>query len=386
MHCPAARMSPKRVGLRTLYWTVCALLTALILARFLCNPGIDGYGKAMLLDMVYGRAYKPYVTRALLPGTVRLLTSAIPTAAKRDFEHDLGQSASVRATFKKLKWNGEHPTEYLFTVVLLYAALFGFVLALRYLMTGIYRAPELAVDLVPLIALLCLPPFFRYYSYVYDFPTLCLFTLGLAFLVRARWTAFMVLYPFACLNKETTLLLTLLFVAYEGRNGRISPSLFRRLLVVQLGMYGLIKLGLTAVFRGNPGGVTEFQLLHNLELVVFPYSYSISTAFTTLGVALMLFYGWARKPEHLKKGFWILPVLLGLTFFLGYLDELRDYYEAYPIILLLLFHTAAEVLQLDVTVRTRTTSGPGATIEALREADGAERGRSARVPLSGVEA
>jgi hypothetical protein len=356
MSSPASRMSPTRVGLRSLYWTACALLTALIPARFVCNPGIDGYGKAMLLDMIYGRAYKPYVTRALLPGTVRLLTTAVPAGTKRYWDRSLAANPAVRATFTKLKWNLGQPTEYLLTLALLWTALLGFVLALRYLMTGIYRAPELAVDLIPMIALLCLPPFFRYYSYIYDFPTLCLFTLGLAFLVRGRWAAFLVLYPLACLNKETTLLLTLLFVTYEGRGGRLTPFLFRRLLVAQLGIYVLIKLGLAGLFHGNPGGLTEFQLLHNLELVVFPYSYSISTAFTTLGVALMLFYGWARKPEFLKKGFWILPVLLGLTFFLGYLDELRDYYEAYPILLLMLFHTAAEILQLDVTVRERVAA------------------------------
>jgi hypothetical protein len=357
MYCPAARTRPAQVGLRSLYWTFCALLTALILARFVCNPGIDGYGKALLLDMVYGRAYKPYVTRALLPGTVRVLASVVPAGTKREWDRALAQDKNLRAVFTKLKWDVAHPTEYLLTLALLYASLLGFVLALRYLMTGIYRAPEMAVDLVPVIALLCLPPFFRYYSYIYDFPTLCLFTLGLAFLVRARWSAFLILYPLACLNKETTLLLTLLFVAYEGRSERISQALFRRLLAAQIGLFALIKLGLTVAFHSNPGGLTEFQLLHNLELVVFPYSYSISTAFTALGVALMVFYGWARKPEYLKQGFWVLPVLLVLTFFLGYLDELRDYYEAYPILLLLLFHTAAEILQLDVTVRERYVSG-----------------------------
>jgi hypothetical protein len=48
---------------------------------------------------------------------------------------------------------------------------------------------------------------------------------------------------------------------------------------------------------------------------------------------------WSQKPLFLKRALWIIPVLLVLTFCFGYIDEMRDYYEGYPIILLLMAHT-----------------------------------------------
>jgi hypothetical protein len=41
----------------------------------------------------------------------------------------------------------------------------------------------------------------------------------------------------------------------------------------------------------------------------------------------------------------ILPAELGFTLFFGYIDELRDYYEALPVVLLLLTHGYGSLVQ-----------------------------------------
>jgi hypothetical protein len=59
---------------------------------------------------------------------------------------------------------------------------------------------------------------------------------------------------------------------------------------------------------------------------------------------LLTAYGWARKPVFLRKGLLITLIpLVFLALFFGYVDELRDYYEAFPFLFLLWLPTIVEV-------------------------------------------
>ena len=53
----------------------------------------------------------------------------------------------------------------------------------------------------------------------------------------------------------------------------------------------------------------------------------------------LLVHRWSAKPLFLRRALWIAVPLLVLTFGLGFFDELRDYYEVYPVLVLLLAHT-----------------------------------------------
>jgi hypothetical protein len=330
---------------RWCYAITAMLIVAIILATFVRNPGINGYRRAMFGDMIYGRAHKPFVYRVLLPGTVRIITAAIPIETRRAIIHAMGEKPIVQKVFSKLKWEPEYLIEYGIASTLMYLSLAGFVVAIRYFFTAVFRSPSKFVDLVSLLALLGLPPFFQYYSYLYDFPTLFLFTLGLGLMVRRKWRIYLCVFFLACLNKETMILLTLIFVVNFFYDREMSKSLFTRLIIIQLAIFASVKLGLFLIFRGNPGTFVEFHLLdHNLRLLSTPYA--LSTAMAWLVLALLIFYKWQYKPSFLKCAAWIIAPLLLLTLFLGYLDELRDYYEFYPIALLLLSHTVGDILNI----------------------------------------
>ena len=45
----------------------------------------------------------------------------------------------------------------------------------------------------------------------------------------------------------------------------------------------------------------------------------------------------------------IIPLVL-LTLFLGYLDELRDYYEVYPALLLLIAYSVVKIFSVDISI------------------------------------
>jgi len=171
--------------MRVSYLIISLLFAAIILSIFVQVPGINGYPRAMFVDVVYGKAYRPYVYRTLLPTTVRLLTAVIPSKTRISLNQSIGENQIVHRIFTGRVWEKEYLIEYGIALMLMYLSLLGFIFSLKYFFAGVFNAPDIFKDTVFLIALICLPLFFKYYSYLCDLPTLFLFTLGLGLMVRA---------------------------------------------------------------------------------------------------------------------------------------------------------------------------------------------------------
>jgi hypothetical protein len=331
----------RRVALHAAY----GFVAALALAAFLHQPGIQHWPPSAFGRMVSGTANKPYVFRALVPLMIRATMAEVPEPAKAWWSH----AAETAPLAEVLKFCDHIPAqeapEFFVAVVIMYAALVGFCFALRYLCNGVFRAPPSFVDAVPLFALALLPPFFVYTSFLYDFPALFFFTAGLGLMFRERWRAYFVVFVLSCVNKETTILLTLVFALHFFRGCSLNRIQFFGLLGAQAVVYVPIKLGLDWLFRDNAGFVVESHLDHNFELL---RPYPPSTAVAWLALAVLTIGHWSEKPVFLRRALWILVPLLGLTTFLGMLDELRDFYEAVPIVVLLMSHSVAKLAGIDV--------------------------------------
>jgi len=339
------RLSAYRLG----YLCTCATLTAVVLFVFLYKPGINGYARAMFADMVYGTAWRPFVYRTLLPTSVRLLASAVPAETRAELSLSLGERQWAADLCRLLGWETEYLTEYLIATVLMCLCLWGFVWALRYLLVAVYEVPRRIQDAFLLVALLGLTQFFHYYSYVYDFPALFLFTLGLAGMCRRKWGWYLPLYAAACVNKETAVLLAVVFAVHCFDRARLPRKRYLALLAAQLGLFAGIKTGLSLVFRDNPGSFVEVHLFdHNLALID---TYPLYGIFAWGGFALLVFYRWSEKPLFLRQALWIAVPLVVLTALFGFLNELRDYYEVYPVVVLLALHSLGRVLRFEVRTR-----------------------------------
>ena len=324
---------------RAPYWIALVLATAVVFAIFLHPPGLNRTRRATFVAMVEGTAHRPFAYRVLLPMTVRLVRTVTPSVVRQSLDDSIGGTDLVRHAFGKLGWEEDYFFEYATALVLMYASLVGFALSVRYLCTGLYEGPELVADLASLAAVVILPAIFGYCNYIYDFPALFLFTLGLALMVRRKWGVFLIVFLAGCLNKETAILLTVLYVIHFLKGRRMQRGLFVKLLVVQLAVFVMVKLGLHLALRSNPGAFVRFHLVdHNLRLLK---PFSLPGVFTFLALVFVTFRKWSEKPEFLRHGIWIPVLLLVLTLFLGYLDELRDYYEAVPIVVLLATDTVA---------------------------------------------
>ena len=338
---------------KTSYYLLTALIAGCVLIMFVISPGINDNKPSMFGDMIYGKASKPFVYRVLLPATVRVLSAPVPQSLKNTISNKIEDNISLNKLFKKLKWEKELAVEYSFAMLIMFLSLWGFSIAVRYLFILFYNTASWFADSVSVLALLGLPTMFQYTSFIYDFPLLLLYTLGLIFLYKQDWIKFLIIFLVGCINKETTILLTLIFYIYY-KSG-LKKELFNKLLIAQFAIFILVKSLLYFVFKNNPGTFIEFHLIdHNLRLLT---GYDLTLAVAVLGLILLVFYKWNEKPSFLKTSLWMFIPLVVLTLFLGYLDELRDYYEVYPAVIIFIVHSTARIL--DVNFKVNIQSEPG---------------------------
>ncbi|MCA9438025.1 MAG: hypothetical protein KC978_19730, partial [Candidatus Omnitrophica bacterium] len=242
-----------------------------------------------------------------------------------------------------LGWNPDFLPEYFVGILYMWVSLLAFVWIFRRLMRETIETYHLFYLLIPILAVVLMPAYFaEYYCYLYDFPHLFLFTLGLYFLASRNWTAFLILYPISCLNKETTVLLTVIYLIHFGLHSNLSWRKFGAMLVYQGLVYLTIRTWLMHVFQDLPGGWVEHHFWRNVSLMQTHTHLFYALFGIWFVLATTMPYRWNRKPQFLRDAFWIGFILLPLDLFCGYLDELRTNYEVYPVALLLVVFTLGE--------------------------------------------
>jgi hypothetical protein len=270
---------------------------------------------------------------------------AIPQDVRDAIDRTKNPGTNNHSNFGTLWW--DILAMYAIACLLLYVFLLGFHFAIRYLFRSFFIGPRWFIDAVGLAAIAALPPFFVYYNYLYDIPTLFFFALLLALMARRQWIPFLVVFPFACWNKETTILLTMVFaLVFWERREAIGRKNYGLLLLAQILMYAVVRILLAVRFWNNPGGLGEYHFIdHTLTRILFQL-YSFTTVFIVLAVLLLLAYRWAEKPRFLKISLSMAVPLLFLATFFGFLDEYRAFYELYPVVVCLAAHTIGSILDV----------------------------------------
>jgi hypothetical protein len=289
-----------------------------------------------------------------MPASIRLLASIVPPQTKAAMSSKLEENRLAQEVLTGFNSEPEYAVESVIALALLFLSLLGFVYALQYLLTAVFRAPHAFSDLVPLLAVLGMVPFFTAVpvfkpGYLYDFSTLSLFTLGLGLMVRAKWRAYLLVFVLGCLNKETAVLLTLVFAVHFHRNPRIDRARFAALLSLQIAVFAGVRLLVTWLFRENPGSLMEFHLDRHWAVIKRYPLLMIASALLWLLIAFLMFYKWKEKPSFLLHGTLIIIPLLILHLGWGWPYEWRVFYEVYPIVILLSAHTISGALGIKVT-------------------------------------
>lgn len=309
------------------------IISTSVIGSFM-RVGIDGYPRAMFQELVQGKAYKPFVYRRLVPATIKITSSLIPEKIKTEI-NNLGEKHSD--FLKQYISIGElsvELTDLLIAIVIWYLSIFGFALMLMKLINHFYITNERVLLSLALIAVMGLPIFFKFYSYMYDFTNLFLFTLNFYLLARSKWSLYLIFFGLLTFSKETSLFLVFIYFIWYYK--KLSKSQFLRLLLIQVLIYIIIKGTINSIYSSNPGTVLEFNIFNNLGNP--PYSIAQFVSFILIGLGIT--YNWKSKPKFLKYSFVVLlPVILGLALLFGIWDEYRIYYEIYPLIFILITHT-----------------------------------------------
>ena len=336
---------------RVAYYTALLLLTGIILLSFFLH-GINNYPRAKFYDMIHGNAYRPFVCRVLFPTIVRTVSAAIPRSVHQYSENYVVETPFFGNKFKWFGWEPEHSVEYFVAGLLMYLCFFSFSLMCKKLAEETTSCSSAMLKIIPFIALICLPSFFRYAMYIYDPLQLFLFTTMLYLMLTERFRIYLLCFPLAVFNKETSLLLIFQFFLYFRSRLRIKK--FMTYLAIQTIVYTSIKLALTIIFSKNPGSFVEFHLFdHNIQTLMKGHTFSQIFAF--LGIIFLITFDFPRKNEFLRLSSIAFAIpLFGLILFFGFMDEYRAFYELYPVVLCLVCDTLAQFYQIPQMIRNRT--------------------------------
>lgn len=265
-------------------------------------------------QQVYGLIDKPFVYRQLVPVMARILTKI----------------SGIRADVAVV------------TIIIFFAI--GFAYSYRYLYTAFWKnsffADFTTILCVELLFLLVVKD-----KKIYDIATVFLITLALGLLARQKFVGFFLLYPLACLNRETTFLLTVFFAIFYFK--RIDKRTYWFGLVYQSLIYLAIRLALGLWFIHNPGTLAYYRPLENIRLyIAHPFTTFISVAFLLL-ILYFVINKWSGKPIFLRVGFVVFfPILMLLYVILGVSFEFRVFIEVYPIVFLLAIPLLVETLKI----------------------------------------
>ncbi len=302
-----ARIDPSSTAYRAMLAVLLIATVALIfyfyMSLFEWEPN-PWHGLSYMLN---GTAWKPYVTRALIPLITRLVISVVPIQP-----------------------------EFVITA-LMFLSLVGFAYAFRYLLATFWDAGVL-LDGLSLFAVVALLPLMATFSrQMYDFTTLFFFTLGLGLLARRRWRWFLAIFPLACLNRETTFLLSFVFAVHFYP--RVERQFLVKMLAAQAFIFIAIRAPLLWLFKDNPGNAVEVFLPVQLYVLSQIFAFSaiglLALLFVICGLALLalMLYRWNEKPLFLRQAAMVVVPLLVISYLLfGLPFEIRVFYEAYPVV------------------------------------------------------
>jgi hypothetical protein len=317
-------------------------VSALILIAFTTYPGFNWYSNVMFADMVYGDAHKPFVYRTLVPSTVRAITLLTPQFLIDKIESIAKAKSMAQEMIYISDMDDEYIYEYLIALFIMLMCFVGFAYSIRQLIKIHYNFPDFIADLAPIGALIFIPAFFRYYNELYDPATLLLFASGLLMISQRKRFWFYIIFALATFNKETALLLSIPFIFIEWNN--ISKWKLISHLCLQFIVWLGAKAVVTYIFMDNPGPFITFNFIHHtltLPTRPFPFFYM---HFFFITFSILIRYYWRNKPVFLRRSFLISFIVLSIAGMLfGVIDEMRIFYEVYPLAFLLILPTITGV-------------------------------------------
>lgn len=166
---------------------------------------------------------------------------------------------------------------------------------------------------------------------LYDLPAAFFMTVALVLMQRRKLGIYAFLFPLICLNRETAILLTVLFAVYFFR--RLERRIYLIHVIYQLAMYIAIRLVLLWIFADAQGTSFYFRPIENLQL--YAREFVASHMFLLLIVVVMGIVAarWRHAPELIRTAFLIFAPTLAVVYLcFGVSFEIRVFVELLPVV------------------------------------------------------
>lgn len=329
-----------------------------------------------ITGMVDGTVPTPFIKRRLLPDAARILARLIPASFWASLTGALGgdswPSRASRSFIEgKLGWK-QNDFPVLFTAYfLIWLSVLGFLFTCRLFVSTQFESPPWVASAIS--AILCVGLLggigLDWPEYPYDLPHAFLFILTMTGIVRRRrwfWPAFVV----ASYSKETAVLLI------QGYALIRRDDFKTRYYWLTLGgmsiIFAAIRLWIDYRYADAPVGGDFWYPARNAELLVkSAVMYMWPTAIIAV-VLVRIFRMREELPADLRWLLLLVPIMIGLAFFKGWIEERRQYYEVYPIVGLVLIQWASVELGFERLLIPRKSGpgrGPGRATPDGRKAD-----------------
>lgn len=296
--------------------------------------------------LVNETAKKPFAYRALVPFAMREIVTALPQKAIDKLEARKADGSWHKPkSMDHFQWNGSSIPLF----VLSYLMVWGMTLWILYCWRAVLRLQQFSavtVDIAPAIGLLLVPILLSKAGWIYDFPELLFFSLGLVFFLKKQWLFYYISFALALLNKETAVLMLVYFVPLitQARMWVLKHALLHVM------MAGGILVAIRLHFADRTGESMQMNLMHNLTFLFSSspwfkfsdtYAYQLPTprGFNFLNFFLYVYPIWSARKVVSKAWLTVVLVMLAVLFPLflvsGFEDEFRVFLPVVPAFLII---------------------------------------------------
>lgn len=330
----------QNISWREAAFTLMILLTAAYLMVYGLGKSDllrDGPSHTSVLVLLDGSGDKPYIYRLLVPALGKVFAEITPVGMQEELTAMLSQWRQWKVAqdfINGAKWRGfssrladpafAYPV--LVIVLMMYGALVAYGFTLHRISELAFPHSKYMPMCTAIFGLFILLPFITGFFKVYDPTTLLFSALCLLFLQQQRWNAYLITFAVACLNKESILLYTGFFaMAFVSR---LPHRQFVVLLITQVAIWVLIKMGVNLWYADYPGQIMKYR-------PVFVWSV-LTRNFTAVNLIIpIVVYGlliarWKEVPHTLRHSVWLLPACGLIYYFLGFPYEYRVFFDCFP--------------------------------------------------------
>lgn len=310
----------------------------------------EGIAPFTFSKMLEGSAERPYVYRRLVPIIANYAASLVSPEEQVAFvEHHLDEYLVKKLYFGKSRellgydgkpiddWSPGYAIKYTAVYYILFVSLVSTLYCLRTLTRTASPNKHPLTPFVPAVFILLLPLSFNYGNYYYDFVELFFLSVLLLTAIKGYYVFWLLLLPLAVLNKESNILVPLLYapiIIGNSLNWRYG-SLIAIGFAVSIGVYLFIQ----QKYSQNTGSSLVWQLEPNIEFLLTPKNYFLWSdfyapmipfprgfnIFLLAVLAKLVFWQWREKLSF-TKGLFIVALFINFPLFIlfGTLDEMRN--------------------------------------------------------------